>query len=158
MTATTKPRPTAAGAPPLSEFLCFAVYSANLAFSKVYRPMLDALGLTYTQYVTVVALSEEGDQTVGGLGEKLFLESNTLTPILKKLEAMGYVERARDPNNERQVRVNLTKSGKRLREKALGFDLRGASGLSAKDFARLQKEVVTLRDSLIAFAQDEAPA
>src|SRR5262245_5988816 len=77
----------------LADFLCFAIYSANLAFGKVYRPLLDALGLTYTQYVTMVALLEEDDQTVSGLGEKLFLESNTLTPILKKLEAMGYVER-----------------------------------------------------------------
>ena len=142
--------------PKLSEFLCFAVYSANLAFSKIYRPMLDELGLTYTQYVTLVALSEEGDQTVGGIGEKLFLESNTLTPILKKLEGMGLVERARDPNNERQVRVNLTKSGKRLREKALSFDLRASCGLSAKDFTRLQKEIVTLRDTLIESAQEAA--
>ena len=72
----------------LSQFLCFAVYSANLAFGKAYKPVLDQLGLTYTQYITIIALSEEDDQTVGRLGEKLFLESNTLTPILKKLEAM----------------------------------------------------------------------
>src|SRR5215475_3690296 len=103
----------------LSDFLCFAVYSANLAFGKIYRPILDELGLTYTQYVTVVALWEEDDLTVSGLGEKLFLESNTLTPILKKLEAMGYVERTRDAVDERQVRIRLTKSGKRLREKAM---------------------------------------
>ena len=73
----------------LSNFLCFAVYSANLAFGRAYKPVLEALGLTYTQYIAMVALSEEDDQTVGVLGEKLFLESNTLTPILKKLEQMG---------------------------------------------------------------------
>jgi hypothetical protein len=69
----------------LSDFLCFAVYSTNLAFGKAYKPMLERLGLTYTQYITLVALWEEDNQTVGSLGEKLFLESNTLTPILKKL-------------------------------------------------------------------------
>jgi hypothetical protein len=79
----------------LGDFLCFAVYSANLAFGKVYRPFLDKLGLTYTQYITIVALLEEDDQTVSGLGEKLFLESNTLTPILKKLEAMDHPPSAR---------------------------------------------------------------
>ena len=74
---------------------------ANLAFGKLYRPILDELGLTYTQYVTIVALLESDDLTVSGLGERLFLESNTLTPILKKLEAMGYVERTRDATDER---------------------------------------------------------
>ncbi|WP_342316721.1 MarR family transcriptional regulator [Lysobacter sp. FW306-1B-D06B] len=132
----------------LSDFLCFAVYSANLAFGKVYRPVLDELGLTYTQYVTLVALWEEDDLTVSRLGEKLFLESNTLTPILKKLEGMGYVERARDPADERQVRVRVTRNGRRLRERAV-IDLGDACGLSTKDFARLQKEIVTLRNSLL---------
>lgn len=132
----------------LSEYLCFAVYSANLAFGKVYRPVLDELGLTYTQYVTLVALWEEDGQTVSGLGEKLFLESNTLTPILKKLEAMGHLERTRDPADERQVRIRLTKSGWSLREKAR-FDLVEACGLAAKDFPRLQQEIATLRDNLL---------
>ena len=139
----------------LADFLCFAVYSANLAFGKVYRPILDELGLTYTQYVTIVALLEEDGQTVSGLGEKLFLESNTLTPILKKLEAMGLVERNRDPANERQVRVNLTKSGKRLRERTHSVDLRQACGLNAKEFAQLQKEIVALRDNLVEAAHAE---
>lgn len=139
----------------LADFLCFAVYSTNLAFGKVYRPLLDELGLTYTQYVTIVALWEEEDQTVSGLGEKLFLESNTLTPILKKLEAMGHVERMRDPADERQVRVRLTRSGRRLREKALGADLVEACGISSSEFARLQKEIVALRASLLKFARKE---
>ena len=91
--------------PKLADFLCFAIYSANLAFGRAYRPILEELGLTYLQYITVVALWEEDNQTVRGLGEKLFLESNTLTPILKKLEAMGYVTRQRDPEDERQGRA-----------------------------------------------------
>lgn len=140
-----------ASQPKLADFLCFAVYSANLAFGKIYRPILDGLGLTYTQYLAIVALSEEDDQTVGGLGEKLFLESNTLTPILKKLEAMGYLERMRDPADERQVRIRLTKSGKRVREKVL-LDLGDPCGLTPKDFARLQKEIVALRGNLIEAA------
>ncbi len=81
----------------LSDFLCFSIYSANLAFGRAYKPILEPLGLTYTQYITIVALSEEDNQTVGRLGEALFLESNTLTPILKKLEAQGYLSRTRDP-------------------------------------------------------------
>ncbi|MBB3181290.1 MarR family winged helix-turn-helix transcriptional regulator [Variovorax sp. Sphag1AA] len=137
----------------LGDFLCFAVYSANLAFGKVYRPILEKLGLTYTQYVTVIALLEEDDQTVSGLGEKLFLESNTLTPILKKLEAMGYVERARDALDERQVRVRLTKEGRRLREKTSSIDLGDACGLTGDQFTSLQKEIVALRDNLVNAAQ-----
>jgi DNA-binding MarR family transcriptional regulator len=139
----------------LADFLCFAVYSTNLAFGKVYRPLLEELGLTYTQYVTVVALSEEDDQTVSGLGEKLFLESNTLTPILKKLEAMGHLERTRDPTDERQVRIRLTEAGRRLREKAYGSDLGDACGISTEEFKRLQKEIVALRTNLLKAARGD---
>src|SRR5262245_7657899 len=98
----------------LPNFLCFAVYSANLAFGRVYKPVLDGLGLTYTQYIALVALGDEDDQTVGNLGDKLFLESNTLTPILKKLETMDLIRRKRDPADERQVRVQLAPAGRRL--------------------------------------------
>lgn len=139
----------------LADFLCFAVYSTNLAFGKVYRPILEELGLTYTQYVTIIALWEADDQTVSSLGEKLFLESNTLTPILKKLEGMGYVERTRDTADERQVRVRLTKSGRLLRERALSVNLDDACALSPGDFSRLQKEIVTLRDNLLRSTRDE---
>jgi DNA-binding MarR family transcriptional regulator len=135
--------------PKLSDYLCFAVYSANLAFGKAYKPLLEKLGLTYTQYITIVALWEQDDQTVGSLGEKLFLESNTLTPILKKLEAMGYVERQRDPADERQVRISVTKRGKRLREKSREMSLADATGLAPDEFVRLQKTIVKMRSNLI---------
>jgi len=141
------------GALPLSDYLCFAVYSANLAFGKAYKPILEELGLTYTQYITIIAMWEEDHQTVSGLGEKLFLESNTLTPILKKLEAMGYLERLRDPEDERQVRVSLTKTGRRLREKALKMDLTDATGLLPDEFEKVQKAIVTLRNNLIRAIQ-----
>src|ERR1700744_6597830 len=131
--------------PKLGDFLCFAVYSANLAYGKAYKPILDELGVTYTQWITIVALWEEDNQTVSGLGEKLFLESNTLTPILKKLEGMGYLRRQRDPADERQVLVSLTDSGGRLREKGLTRNLLKESGRTREEFAKMQKGVVTLR-------------
>ena len=140
---------TKTNAPQLADFLCFAVYSANLAFGKAYKPILDELGLTYTQYIAIIALWEEDNQTVSGLGEKLFLESNTLTPILKKLEAMGYVSRVRDAADERQVRVGLTAEGRALRERALNKNLRSATGLTAEEFPLVQKAVAKLRDNLI---------
>jgi MarR family transcriptional regulator, organic hydroperoxide resistance regulator len=134
----------------LSDFLCFAVYSANLAFGKAYRPILEALGLTYTQYITLVCLAERDHQTVRELGQSLFLESNTLTPILKKMEETGHVRRERDTIDERQVVVSLTDSGRALRAKAAsGAHLTGATGLSSQEFKTLQKAVTRLRDNLI---------
>src|SRR4051812_7884603 len=109
--------------PKLADFLCFAIYSANLAYGRAYKPILDELGLTYTQFITIVALWEEDNQTVSSLGEKLFLESNTLTPMLKKLESQGYLYRRRDSIDERQVRVGLTDVGRRLWEKVRGVSL-----------------------------------
>lgn len=132
----------------LSNYLCFAVYSANLAFGRAYRPILDAVGLTYTQYIALVALSEEGNQTVGALGEKLFLESNTLTPILKTLEQAGYISRIRNPSDERQVKVNLTAAGSRLIENDLGKALVENCGLG-DEFTVVQKSIANVRDNLL---------
>jgi DNA-binding MarR family transcriptional regulator len=137
---------------PLSEFLCFAVYSANLAFGRAYKPILDKLGLTYTQYIAMVALAGEDEQTVGALGEKLFLESNTLTPILKKLEQIGYLTRQRDPADERQVRVSLTPAGRKLIAMDPGASLFEASGLG-DEFGAARKTVTTLRDNLLRNTQ-----
>jgi DNA-binding MarR family transcriptional regulator len=141
--------------PRLADFLCFAIYSANLAYGRAYKPILEALGLTYTQYIAIVALWEEDHQTVSSLGEKLFLESNTLTPILKKLEGMGYLRRQRDRADERQVFVSLTDAGRRLREKGLAMNLVEASGLTSDEFVKMQKAVVALRNNLIKAAQDD---
>ena len=135
--------------PRLADFLCFAIYSANLAYGRAYKPILEELGLTYTQYIAIVALWEQNNQTVSGLGEKLFLESNTLTPILKKLEGMGYLRRQRDPTDERQVLVSLTDAGRQLREKGLSMNLVKASGLTPEEFVKMQKGVVTLRNNLV---------
>ena len=141
--------------PKLADFLCFAVYSTNLAYGKAYKPILDALGLTYTQWIALVALREADNQTVGSLGEKLFLESNTLTPILKKLEAMGYVRRQRSPADERQVIVSLTDEGRKLHEKSRAKTLVAATGLPPDEFTKLQKAVAGLRDALIKHTQED---
>ena len=147
------PRFVRTSKPRLADFLCFAVYSANLAYGRAYKAILEELGLTYTQYIAIVALWEEDTQTVSSLGEKLFLESNTLTPILKKLETMGYLRRQRDAADERQVLVRLTDAGRRLREKGLPMNLIAETGLSAEEFPKMQKAVVALRNNLIEAAR-----
>ncbi|WP_236002066.1 MarR family winged helix-turn-helix transcriptional regulator [Paraburkholderia elongata] len=141
--------------PRLADFLCFAIYSANLAFGRAYRPTLDELGLTYTQYIAIIVLWEGGSQTVSALREKLSLESNTLTSILKKLEGMGYLHRQRDPADERQVLVSLTYAGRQLREGALGINRFDAAGLTANEFSSTQKGIVKLRDNLIKAPQQK---
>jgi DNA-binding MarR family transcriptional regulator len=138
----------------MADFMCFAVYSTNLAYSRVYKPVLDQLGLTYTQYLTIIALWEEDGQTVKSLSDKLFLEPSTVTPMLKRLQAMGYLTRARDARDERSVRISLTEAGRALREKGLGFGkiTVEASGLTPEEFPVLQKAIARLRDNLIKAA------
>ena len=138
-------------APDVDDFLCFAIYSAGHAFNRVYKPLLEALDLTYPQYLVIVALWSKDDQTVGSLGEKLFLESSTLSPLLKRLEGMGYLTRGRDPFDERQLRVRLTKAGAALRAKARDIPacILEASGLSADGLRRLQADISAVRDNLL---------
>lgn len=142
----------------LSDYLCFAVYSANLAIGRAYRPVLDVLGLTYPQYIALIALWEQDGQTVTGLGEKLFLESNTLTPLLKKMEAAGYLRRERGQADERQVLVSLTPEGRALRERGLSMNLVDACGLEPASFAPLQQAIVRLRNKLVAASAREQVA
>ncbi len=108
MTAAPKPSPN------VDDLLCFAIYSAGLAFNNFYRPLLGELGLTYPQYLVMLSLGAKDDQTVGEIGETLHLESNTLTPLLKRLEGMGHIRRLRDKVDERQVRIQLTEQGRGL--------------------------------------------
>jgi DNA-binding MarR family transcriptional regulator len=153
MTKKAKSEPELASS--LSDFLCFAVYSTNLAFGRAYKPLFDELGLTYLQYATLIALAEEDDQTVGGLGDKLFLDSSTLTPLLKRMEGMELITRRRDPNDERQVRISLTKQGRDVRERAFcgRTPVIEATGLSHEQFTRLQSDLLTLRDNLLKSAK-----
>ncbi|GLR78767.1 MarR family transcriptional regulator (plasmid) [Azospirillum oryzae] len=134
----------------LADFMCFTIYSANLAYSRVYKPVLEQLGVTYPQYITIIALWEEDRQTVKSLSEKLFLEPSTMTPMLQRLESMGYVTRTRDDEDERSVRVSLTEAGRQLREKGFGFGEMTvkASGLPPDEFRALQRAVARLRDNL----------
>lgn len=149
----TKSPPPGLAATKLADFMCFAVYSANLAYGRAYKPILEALGITYTQWITVVALWEEDNQTVKSLGEKLFLESNTLTPMLKKLEELGYLRRQRDPGDERQVIVSLTEEGRRLRERGAQRTLVKATSMEPDEFATTQKSIVKLRNNLLKHAR-----
>jgi DNA-binding MarR family transcriptional regulator len=141
----------------LADFMCFSIYSANLAYSRVYKPVLDALGLTYPQYITIIALWEEDRQTVKSLSDRLFLEPSTMTPMLKRLEAMGYVTRTRDTKDERNVRISLTAAGRSLREKGFGFGevTVKASGLTPEEFPVLQKAIAKLRDNLVKASRGE---
>jgi len=139
----------------IDDFLCFAVYSANLAVNRINKPWLDKLGLTYLQYIVLVTLYEKDGQTVGGLGEKLFLDSSTLTPLLKRLETMGHITRQRAPEDERVVRVHLTPKGRGVRDRAFPYrdELVKAMGLGAVGFQHLREELVKLRTNLLAVAQ-----
>lgn len=134
----------------LDHFLCFAIYSANHAFNRVYKPLLDELGLTYPQYLVMVVLWEKDGVTVGAIGERLFLESSTLTPLLKRLEGLGLVTRSRDRNDERQVRIGLTDAGRALRGKAAGVPacIFEASGLDVETGMRLKRDLNALRARL----------
>jgi len=102
----------------LDRQLCFALYGAANRVTRLYRPLLDALGLTYPQYLAMLVLWEASPRTVGALGDALDLDSSTLTPLLKRLEAGGLIARARDPRDERRVIVTLTDTGLALRDQA----------------------------------------
>lgn len=138
--------------------LCFAVYSAGLAFNRIYRRELDRLGLTYPQYLVMLALWARDGQAIGQLGEALSLETNTLTPMLKRLQAMGLIERVRDSRDERRVVVSLTPRGRQIEAEAAGITrcIAAATGLGGDDLAALAGKLQELARSLdrAARAQD----
>ena len=140
----------------LTDFLCFAVYAANHAFNRVYKPLLDALGLTYPQYLVMVVLWEKDDRTVSEIGERLFLESSTLTPLLKRLEAAGVVRRTRDTQDERVVRIGLTPVGRALRARAVDVPhcILAATGGTMEALTRLKDDMAALRDALARSASE----
>ncbi len=134
----------------LGEFLCFAIYSASHAFNRVYQPLLRELDLTYPQFIAMVLLWEQDGQKVGELGQKLFLQSNTLTPMLKRLETIGYIKRSRDSADERQVLINLTDAGRRLHLLASDIvrSVRNVTGLQDKQVKQLTEQINALRQAL----------
>ena len=102
----------------LDNQLCFALYSTSLAMTKLYKPLLAALGLTYPQYLVMLVLWEQDDITVSALGERLFLDSGTLTPLLKRMEAVNLLSRIRSAQDERRVQIRLTAAGRKLKTQA----------------------------------------
>ncbi|MBQ9964123.1 MAG: MarR family transcriptional regulator [Clostridia bacterium] len=125
----------------LENQLCFPLYAASREVVKRYRPYLDELDITYTQYITMMVMWEEKEITVKALGEKLFLDSGTMTPVLKSLEAKGYVTRKRSTTDERSVSVFLTDSGEALKEKAVDIPAKvaGCTNLTAEEGLQLYK-------------------
>ena len=136
----------------LDNQLCFSLYSASLAMTKLYKPLLDPLGLTYPQYLVMLVLWETDDLSVSTLGERLSLDSGTLTPLLKRLEAGGLVKRARSAEDERRVNVSLTPQGRKLRERALSVprSVMAASGCTLGELSELTQELQRLRNTLQA--------
>jgi DNA-binding MarR family transcriptional regulator len=147
-----KPAPT--GPLLLGNQLCFAVYSTAHAFNRVYKPLLDRLGLTYPQYLVMLVLWERDDVAVKEIGDRLFLDSGTLTPLLKRLEAAGLIRRTRSKQDERQVLIALTTQGEALREKAkmLPEAILAASACSIGELSALKNDMTALRDRLLAMS------
>jgi DNA-binding MarR family transcriptional regulator len=143
--------PPAANDPlPLDEQLCFSLYSTSIAINRLYKPMLDSLGLTYPQYLVLSVLWEEDGRTISAIAGRLALESSTITPLVKRLEAAGLVARQRNAVDERQVNVSLTAKGRGLRREAscLTDALLAHSGLEIPDMVALNDQVRKLRRAL----------
>ena len=136
----------------IDNFICFALYSAGHAFTRLYKPLLEPLGLTYPQFLVMVALWEKDDRTVGEIGDALLLESSTLTPILKRLETAKLIRRTRDTRDERVVRIHLTREGSSLREKATGIPqaIGCATSLTIPEVMKLTADIKALREKLVA--------
>ncbi|SFL39401.1 DNA-binding transcriptional regulator, MarR family [Bradyrhizobium sp. NFR13] len=140
----------------LDNQLCFAVYSAGHAFNRVYKPLLERLKLTYPQYLAMLVLWEQDNVPVKDIGERLFLDSGTLTPLLKRLEAAGLIKRTRSVEDERQMLIALTAQGQALREKAKAVPqgILAASGCTVGEMAAMKNDLVALRDRLNAAIGD----
>lgn len=146
---TPEPDSPEGNAPDLDELLCFAIHSTAHAIQRANKPLLDRLGLTYPQYLVMVVLWSADGQTVGAIGDRLFLESSTLTPLLKRLQAAGLVERQRDAADERQVRIRLTAAGRALRGKACEKPAWMGHCFGGEEEARaLQRAILRLRDAV----------
>lgn len=138
----------------IARMLCFSIYSAGHAFTQLYRPLLDRLGLTYPQYLVMVTLWNRDGQNVKELGRTLFLDSSTLTPLLKRLDAAGLVTRTRNPKDEREVLLRLTEKGKVLQAQAADIMpcVQEAVGQDAPAIDALRASIDAIRDRLHARA------
>jgi len=136
--------------PSLEDQLCFSLYATSMAINRTYKPLLDQLGITYPQYLVLSALWEADGRTVGAIAERLSLESSTITPLVKRLEAASLVTRARQADDERRVLVSLTDRGRALKQESrcLGEALFARSGMQAGELIALNREVQRLRAAL----------
>lgn len=136
----------------LDNQLCFALYSTSLAMTKVYKPLLDDLGLTYPQYLAMLVLWERDGLMVSELGDKLYLDSGTLTPLLKRMELSGLVSRIRAIEDERRVHITLTAAGRKLKARAAKIPgcILSASQCSMPELIALTQQVQALRQRLVA--------
>lgn len=136
---------------PLDQQLCFSLYATSMAINRLYKPLLDDLGVTYPQYLVLNTLWEIDGQTIGGIAARLALEPSTITPLIKRLEAAGFVTRQRSPSDERLVHVHLASAGRRLREKAgcLTEALLVKSGMTPNELIALNKQIHRLRGALV---------
>ena len=136
----------------LDNQLCFALYSASLAMTKLYKPLLKQLGMTYPQYLAMLVLWERDGLMVSELGERLSLDSGTLTPLLKRMEAAGWISRQRDAQDERRVTVRLTPGGRKLKTQAAAIPgcILSATQCALPEIMALTQQVQALRDRLIA--------
>ena len=136
----------------LDNQLCFALYSTSLAMTRLYKPLLDELGLTYPQYLAMLVLWEKDGLMVSELGERLYLDSGTLTPLLKRLEISGLVARLRDVADERRVHITLTPAGRKLKTQAAKIPgcILEASQCSIPELITLTQQVQALRQRLVA--------
>jgi len=135
---------------PLDAQLCFSLYATTIAINRLYKPMLDSLGVTYPQYLVLGTLWEADGQTIGAIADRLALEPSTITPLMKRLEAAGFVSRQRNPQDERQVQVFLTAKGKALREESscLTDSLLENSKLTIPEMIALNDQIQRLRSAL----------
>lgn len=136
--------------PSLDDHICLGIYTASLAIQRTYKPLLDKMGITYPQYLVLNLLWAEDKQTVGSIARELMLELSTITPVLKRLEASGFVTRIRNPDNEREVITSLTSKGENLRFDAgcIASELLNNSDLSVQKISEINKAVRVLRDNL----------
>ena len=136
----------------LDHQLCFALYAASLSMTKLYKPLLEPLGLTYPQYLAMLVLWQGDGLTVSQLGERLALDSGTLTPLLKRLEASGLVQRLRDAADERRVLLQLTPAGRALKARAVRVPqtIAAASGCELSELSELTSKLQALRQRLSA--------
>lgn len=138
--------------PPLKDHICHTIYSTNLIIQRIHKVVLDGLGITYPQYLALNLLWDRDSQSVTELADQLELEPSTLTPLLKRLETAGFVDRLRNPQDERQVLITLSDKGRELRNLAgcVGANLMEKSGMSGEALQELNAAIRALHDRLVA--------